>query len=463
MTDITSLPGFYEMLFGLSGDGCYALDRDAGRFIAVNEAFCRMLGYSREELLNGEITPQELVAPEYRERVRALDSTRRPVQRARIVVDLLRKNGRRRTCEITLHNVDFGGARLRIGSARDITKRRRLQDQLERQIELQRKKTMETARATLRIYQLTEKLRLVPQLATMLLAADSEPELVQQAATLLTERTAFNYRDVGFYLRYGQRLLRIDRRERAIGVDSEHKIARAFRGLPTNTRRGEALLPIIGRGRTIGILCVQFDPDEYEFFARNKAVLAEQFTLLETITDIVALAVLNLRLLKKVERQSVTDQLTACYNRRFMERRLHQETERARRYERPLSLILADLDNLKEINDDYGHGTGDVVLRLVAQQMMQTSRTTDSVCRYGGDEFVVILPETTMEEAAAKAETLRHHLESLRIGPQKVSVTASIGVASFDGRESSADLLRRADAAMYAAKEAGKNAVHVAS
>jgi diguanylate cyclase (GGDEF)-like protein len=162
-----------------------------------------------------------------------------------------------------------------------------------------------------------------------------------------------------------------------------------------------------------------------------------------------------------------TDALTGIPNRRFIEETVHTEVARAKRYGQPLSLVIADVDDLKSINDAYGHHCGDEMLRFVAELARSTCRTVDVVGRYGGDEYVFVLPATSREEAAAFAERFRRRLAESPVPTVTggtLRVTASIGVSQWDDHcmDEPACLIRQADRAMYAAKADGRNRTMVA-
>jgi diguanylate cyclase (GGDEF)-like protein len=164
--------------------------------------------------------------------------------------------------------------------------------------------------------------------------------------------------------------------------------------------------------------------------------------------------------------EATTDPLTGLANQRHFRDRLDIELRRARRYRRTLALIFCDLDHFKSINDSYGHHIGDVALKMVATCITRIARDTDLVVRYGGEEFVVMLPETSLEQAEVMAERLRRAIELVQIPlPQGgvKRITMSFGVAAFPvTAETPEDLLTCADAAMYHAKALGRNRVMVA-
>jgi diguanylate cyclase (GGDEF)-like protein len=164
----------------------------------------------------------------------------------------------------------------------------------------------------------------------------------------------------------------------------------------------------------------------------------------------------------ELERLAITDALTGLYNRRFFQSRLAAEVARARRYGRVLSLVMLDLDNFKEINDQRGHQVGDHVLAEVGKILGGNVRASDIACRYGGEEFAVLLPETGPEQAGRAAEKLRTRLkEHFQAGEDALALTVSLGVASYPSAcvADENDLVKRADAALYEAKGLGRDRV----
>ena len=171
--------------------------------------------------------------------------------------------------------------------------------------------------------------------------------------------------------------------------------------------------------------------------------------------------------LGQLRQLATTDQLTGLLNRREFDRLLAEEVERALRFEHPFVLVLLDLDHFKDINDQHGHPAGDAVLRTVAARITGTVRTIDRVARIGGEEFAVLLMETSLEEAAAAAQRLVEVVrgEPISVGDGvRLPVTISVGgaVAPTHAKESAA-LIQAADNALYAAKRAGRNRVALAS
>ncbi len=165
-------------------------------------------------------------------------------------------------------------------------------------------------------------------------------------------------------------------------------------------------------------------------------------------------------------RLATTDSLTGLANRRWLFEHLEQEVYRAQRYGTALSLILFDIDHFKRINDGWGHAAGDHVLRELARETHQLLRKTDRAGRYGGEEFVVLLPETDLAEAVLLAHRLTQRISSTVITPEhgpSISVTISVGVAALAPDESGEELIQRADQALYRAKQGGRNRVESAT
>lgn len=166
----------------------------------------------------------------------------------------------------------------------------------------------------------------------------------------------------------------------------------------------------------------------------------------------------KLRLLERLKRESVTDPLTGLYNRRHLTASAEKAVASAQRHSRPLSFILFDLDNFKQVNDKFGHHVGDVVLRKCAEAIGQEARESDTCARFGGEEFCILLDEATGEQARELAERLRRRLSTIEIADNQ-SLTASFGVAAWQQGWSVDDLFRHADDRLYVAKSNGKNRV----
>ena len=179
----------------------------------------------------------------------------------------------------------------------------------------------------------------------------------------------------------------------------------------------------------------------------------------------VALALSNLKLHETLRSQSIRDPLTGLFNRRFMEESLVREVLRAARNQGPLGVIMIDLDGFKSFNDTFGHDAGDTLLREFGFLLRNNIRAEDIACRYGGEEFTLILPEATLEATLERAEQIREEIKRLKVlhrDQDLGQVTVSLGVAVFPNHGTTGEaLLRAADTALYRAKIDGRDRVAV--
>jgi diguanylate cyclase (GGDEF)-like protein len=217
-----------------------------------------------------------------------------------------------------------------------------------------------------------------------------------------------------------------------------------------------AAVPLINEGRFVGLILVESD-DTSRVWGDNDLLL------LHTVAEQLTVAVKQADMFAQLQLQALTDGLTGCYNRRSFEMQLEQNIQLATRMRQPLSLIMIDIDNFKNINDQTGHSTGDAALQIVADALRSELRGVDTAARFGGDEFVVILPQANVRGAQVVAERLQQRLINTQI-PGYGRITASFGVASFPLHASSRDLLVLAtDRALYESKHAGRNRISLAA
>lgn len=231
-------------------------------------------------------------------------------------------------------------------------------------------------------------------------------------------------------------------------------------------RLGDALLAgALGAGSPAGLLAlrgIRAGRLDTAWVAEELSANATTYAylLLSTTAVFAGFAFVLGRQADRLERLSRTDPLTGLGNRRHVEERLAAELARARRHGRELSLLVLDLDGLKAVNDRHGHKAGDAALRRVAAAIAQSSRASDVAGRWGGDEFVVLAPDTASEDAAALAERIRRLAREAAGGEEAAPpLSVSIGVASLAPADDPEGLLRRADAALLEAKHQGGDRV----
>lgn len=222
-----------------------------------------------------------------------------------------------------------------------------------------------------------------------------------------------------------------------------------------------ACLPLLAQGETLGILHVTDGLAKGD--KADEARMAEKGTLAKILADNIGLGIANLKLRDSMRNLSIRDPLTTLFNRRYMEEALAQEQHRSRRNDAQLAVIMIDIDHFKEFNDNFGHDGGDAILRVLGGFLKKHVRGSDIACRYGGEEFVLILSPATAEGARQRAEKICEDVRLLNVrhaGQELGAITLSLGVAIFpDHAPGTAAICKAADDALYQAKSGGRNRV----
>ncbi|MBN1439781.1 MAG: diguanylate cyclase [Anaerolineales bacterium] len=226
-------------------------------------------------------------------------------------------------------------------------------------------------------------------------------------------------------------------------------------------------IPLFAQREVLGLLHLQSRKGEAEDSVPGGEGQTRVLALAKTVGEHIALAVANLKLRETLRNQSIRDGLTGLFNRRYLEETLEREIHRAVREQAPLSLIFLDIDHFKSFNDQYGHEAGDAVLRRLGAFLAAQVRYEDIACRYGGEEFVIVLPDAALGIALLRAEGIRTGIKTMavQIGGKTLSgITLSLGVSAIPECEPSGEiLLRAADAALYQAKAEGRDKVVAAN
>ena len=432
-----------------------------GLVLYANQTLAALFGYTLPELIGKNSL--DLVSPESREFVakQVKAGTVKPYEALGT-----RKDGSTFPYEARAKAIPYQGRSVRVVAVRDITQIKQMAASLERQVRLEKKKTLEAFQANVRIFQLTEKIRAAYESTTHLVNSRNIGDLLASAVKLLCDPAGLDYREAALYVaREGSLELHASSPERPadrIPCGADHPLAATFReesGLQAPA--GGLILPLKGQAGPVGVLEVSFHSTEE---ARSW-----QENILRTLANSLSLMIDNLNLYEVVRRQSITDALTGLHNRRYFDEKLAVEVERAVRYKRSMTLVLIDLDDFKKVNDTYGHPQGDAVLAEIGALLTKQSRHIDIVSRYGGEEFGLILPETGLANAVLHADRLRETIAgrsfaNLRRPEKPLHLTASFGVAEVDAEYGSPEtVLNAADSACYAAKHAGKNRVSSSS
>jgi diguanylate cyclase (GGDEF)-like protein len=223
---------------------------------------------------------------------------------------------------------------------------------------------------------------------------------------------------------------------------------------------------MMAQGEIVGVLHLQSHSEESSSDMGETENITQITALSKTVGERVALAIANLRLQEILRNQSIRDPLTGLFNRRYLEETLEREIHRAVREQYPLGVIFMDIDHFKLFNDTYSHDVGDAVLRKLGEFLSTHVRYGDISCRYGGDEFVIVLPDASLEITKQRAEDIRSGVKYIKMeyrGAVIQNITLSLGVSAIPEIEASSEiLLQAADAALRQAKAEGRDKVLVA-
>jgi len=236
----------------------------------------------------------------------------------------------------------------------------------------------------------------------------------------------------------------------------------------TRSSTSECLcVPMVAQGNTVGVLHLDFESaSELRYDSGTESLRDSHQRLAVSAASQVALSLASLQLRETLREQSIRDPLTRLFNRRFLEESLERELHLAGRKKQSIAVLFLDLDHFKRFNDTFGHDAGDMVLQSLADLFRNFFRATDICCRYGGEEFAIILPESSSQDAVIRADALRSEVKRLRLQYKKQNLgllTLSAGVAAFPEHGStSVELLKVADQCLYESKSRGRDVVTVA-
>ncbi|MDH4201961.1 MAG: sensor domain-containing diguanylate cyclase [Phycisphaerae bacterium] len=233
-----------------------------------------------------------------------------------------------------------------------------------------------------------------------------------------------------------------------------HKTQRVFsQNYQTN---GCIIAPLICHGRVVGVLNLSDKSDGTPF-------TKDEIAVVELFRQLIGASIGNISLFEKTQRQAKTDGLTGMLNHRMFYETLEVELRRTQRYGGKLSIVMIDIDNLKPINDRYGHRAGDMAIKQIARRISTCIRQIDVAARYGGDEFAVILPNTLLNDAVTVAERMVTMTNGTPMlwEQHRITLSISVGVGQYNGEQTAGDVTKTTDRALYTAKQAGKGRVHI--
>jgi diguanylate cyclase (GGDEF)-like protein/PAS domain S-box-containing protein len=467
-----------EPVLDASSDAVIAVD-GRGRIVYANPRVAQVFGWSPDELrgeLIERLVPSRLTDQHAAQRAGyRLHPTPRPMG-SRLPLAARRRDGSEFPAEISLSPVRSRRGQLVIATVVDISARTNLEEKLEHayaELKLHTGELEQHGREMALLTQLGELLESCQSLeeAYAVIGGISEPLFAGDAGAVYAlassgsmveavsawgspppSRSVFSPTDC-WALRRGR-------------LHVVHDGDPELRCPHVEEPIGSGLLcqPLVAQTETLGLLHVQVR--RRAAGKARSARLANRERLVETLGKQLALALGNIRLRATLREQSARDSLTGLFNRRYMEESLDREVRRAAREGYGLGVLLADLDNFKQLNDAFGHAAGDAVLRRIGRFLAGAVRSEDIACRFGGEEFVLILPKASLKDAYHRAEALREGIKAQPRGePSEIypGATMSIGVAAYpEHGTSAAELILAADSAMYLAKAQGRDRVVVA-
>jgi diguanylate cyclase (GGDEF)-like protein/PAS domain S-box-containing protein len=465
----------FRALFELSPDSVVIIDPHhpdvSWPIIDCNDAACFMNGYRRDELIGRSID--------------ILNGTSAPLSERQAYMELLREKGilkaefQHRSKDGVFFPIETSTALIRIGDReliigidRNITERKRAEELLNNTNEKLKNGLAELDQRNREMMLLTELSNLLqacqtsdeaymiisetvskifPDTEGALYMIKSDENLVQAAAVwgaILPEERNFTQNDCLALRR---------RRPHFVAEDHLSLQCKHILTVPISS----ICVPMISQEGIFGIFHLRHIGQPQQ----KDTKLFDQ-GLVETVADTVALAITNLMLRETLRSQSIRDPLTGLYNRRFMDESLQREIHQATRNKRSLGIIMLDLDHFKKFNDTFGHEAGDAVLRELGNFLKNYIRKGDIACRYGGEEFLLLLPEASLENTSQRAQKLCNEVRNIQVWHRDQmlgDLTLSIGVAVFPAHGQTADdVVRAADAALYRAKREGRNQVMIA-
>jgi diguanylate cyclase (GGDEF)-like protein/PAS domain S-box-containing protein len=438
-----------------------------GRFSACNDAWCRFVGKPRE-LVIGARTDDMLPGPHL---VAIREQDRRLLAHAgndSIEIVVPRAGGEPR--RVLVHKASYAGPDGKtaglVGALFDITELKQTRDRLEQTVaELDRRNRLaellggfgEVLQASLGIDDAYEAIvKYLPRLAP---GSSGLLYRVEAGRGTAVRRASWGDPDGVVDALATSECVAVRRGQPRFVADSARELnCRHFTTPPASY----ACLPLASHGELLGLVHIQRADAGHPEGCDPATV----WPALRTAAEHISLALANLGIRETLREQATRDMLTKLYNRHYLEARLDQEIARAQRGGSPIAAVLLDIDHFKRFNDTFGHAAGDHVLRELGAILLRAGRLSDVPCRYGGEEFLLLLPDASREVARRRAEEVREALRALQLeweGLPLGTVTVSAGVAVFpdDGADRAA-LLKSADQALYRAKELGRDRVVVA-
>ena len=457
----------YRRLFEAARDGILILDAASRKITDMNPYMVELLGFSPAELLGKELWEIGLLKD-----VQASQDAFRELEQKGYIryedLPLQTKEGRRREVEFVSNVYAEDGHQVIQCNIRDITERKRAEESA-------RKAHDELTAVVTELQRRDGEMRLLNRMNDLLQICNTQEEAYKVIAPLGGELFPGQRGCIAVVRASGQHLETVAhwgdeapvepifslgdcwalrRGSFQEVIDPEVGLCRHF---ISRIETDYLCVPLIVQGEVLGLLCLVGSPPpggEHQVGRRQLTVM---------VGESIKLCLSNLKLREKLHGQATHDPLTGLFNRRYLEDTLWREVHRSHRRNSPLGVAMLDLDHFKRFNDTFGHGAGDSLLRELGQLLREKLRKSDISCRYGGEEFVLILPDSSLADTRQRVEQIRGLIKELKIrhGDEllgTIAVSAGIAAAPEHG-STAAELLRAADNALYAAKQAGRDCV----
>jgi diguanylate cyclase (GGDEF)-like protein/PAS domain S-box-containing protein len=445
----------------------------SGKFIYINHQFEKIIGYNIDELISRETLnyiyseDRELVGTFARNALKT--GICQPYEYRAVT-----KSGQIKWILETIISIRHQGRRAALGYFMDITESKRLEEETKRtneKLTILVKKLEEQQRQSAILTEMRDMLQACSKMeetAPIIMGSMKKLFPASQGALFLLSNSRSDLESAvtwgDFPTNSDANIFSPDacwglRRGRAHVVE-DVDLGPVCPHLIHTTAAPYVCLPLMAKGDILGLLHLK------NAFSPNGSVsqeIADLKQMAVTLSEYLSLSIANVKLSENLARQSIQDTQSGLYNRRFMEESLQREILRAERKKTPIGIIMGDLDHFKKFNDDYGHAAGDKIITQVGRVLKDKFRGSDIACRYGGEEFLIILPETSLEDTSKRADALREEIKKMEMvfqGQILGAITMSMGVAAYPVKGTRMDeLLRVADTALYKAKQEGRDKV----
>jgi diguanylate cyclase (GGDEF)-like protein/PAS domain S-box-containing protein len=465
----------FRAIFDKASDGMFLVDLETRKFLMCNAMCLQTLGYAQEEFLNLEISdihPKDdlpLVFEQIAKYMKGEEGVRHDLR-------FRRKDGSLFFSDLSPALVTLAGRKFILIVYKDITERIQIQDEKRQANE---KLTVFVKKLEDRNYQniILSEMREMLQACSKL---EEAPPIIKEFIEKLfpnLEGALFmmnpSRSDLESVARWGDFPEDVD--DNVFAPDACWALRRGRTYIVENVSVGALCphlkhppssaymcLPLIAKSDVLGLLHLR--SRQFPQIQSEQNFISGLKEMAVILSEYLSLSIANIQLNERLARQSVRDPLTGLFNRRFMIESLEREIKRAERNQTQVGIIMADIDHFKQFNDKYGHAAGDEVLTQMGGFFRAGLRGSDVSCRYGGEEFVFFLPESSAENTFKRADQMREEVKNLTVhygGELLASITLSMGISTYPDQGSNAeDLLRVADAALYRAKQEGRDRVH---